>query len=117
MTKPLNETNVLVVGGGTGIGLGIAQAFDREGARVAISGRRQEKLDEGIKGSKMIAKSCDASERDQVAELLEWFGKEVGVLDIFVFSAGINVPKRTFADMDPEDFEEFADFLRGRAEE
>ena len=36
---------VLVVGGGTGIGLGIGEAFAREGARVILAGRTQASLD------------------------------------------------------------------------
>ena len=34
----------LITGGGTGLGLGIAQAFVAQGAQVVISGRREEVL-------------------------------------------------------------------------
>ena len=105
MTKPLNENNVLVVGGGSGIGLGIAQAFHREGSKVAIAGRTQSKLDAAIHDSDMLAQVCDASDRQQVADLLNWFGAAVGQIDILAYCAGVNVPKRSFSDMVPEDFD------------
>ncbi len=40
----LTGKKVLVTGGGSGIGLGIALALVREGCRVAIAGRSEEKL-------------------------------------------------------------------------
>ena len=106
MTKPINQSNVLVVGGGSGIGLGIAKAFDLEGATVAIAGRTESKLVDAIAGTSMLARVCDASDREQVAGLLDWFGQEVGQIDILAFCAGVNVPKRSFSDMVPEDFDE-----------
>ena len=38
----------LITGGGTGIGLEIARAYVREGARVYITGRREAKLREAV---------------------------------------------------------------------
>ena len=42
----LSGKTAVVTGGGTGIGLGVARAFAAEGCRVAIAGRREEKLRE-----------------------------------------------------------------------
>ena len=41
----LTGQNALVVGGGSGMGEAIALALAAEGAKVAVAGRRQEKLD------------------------------------------------------------------------
>ncbi|MEJ2287219.1 MAG: SDR family NAD(P)-dependent oxidoreductase, partial [Deinococcales bacterium] len=40
----LSDNTVLITGGATGIGLHMAEAFVREGSRVLICGRREEKL-------------------------------------------------------------------------
>src|SRR5690606_24659188 len=45
MTK-FNDQVVLVTGGGAGIGLSAASKFAKEGARVVITGRRREALEE-----------------------------------------------------------------------
>ena len=52
--QPNSRTNLtdvsglvaVVTGGGTGLGLIVARALEANGARVFITGRRQEKLDE-----------------------------------------------------------------------
>lgn len=109
----LKEKVVLVVGGGTGIGLGIGKAFAEEGSRVVLSGRRQEPLQAAKAlpkvGSTFRTKTCDASDRTQVSELISWTTAQLGPVDILVFSAGINTPRRAFADVVPEDFDQILD--------
>lgn len=107
--ESLNNKVVLVVGGGTGIGLGIGVAFAREGSRVVLAGRTAATLQAATQlpdvGSSLLTKTCDATERTQVAGLVDWVKKEAGPIDILVYSAGTNVAKRTFADVDPDDFD------------
>ena len=45
----LNGKAALITGGNSGIGLATAQAFVREGARVAITGRNQDTLDQAAR--------------------------------------------------------------------
>jgi len=101
MSEQPEYRNVLVVGGGTGIGLGIARAFEKAGYQVAVAGRREEVLEAAVAGTGMRAHRCDVVDREQIATLLAWFEKVVGQVDILVFSAGINIPRRTWEDFDP----------------
>jgi NAD(P)-dependent dehydrogenase (short-subunit alcohol dehydrogenase family) len=96
---------VLVVGGGGGIGLGIAEALASEGCRVAVAGRSEESLRMATRDSRSQGRLCDVTDRKQVTELFTWFGKELGSLDILVNSAGINVGNRMMANVDPADFD------------
>jgi len=44
MSRPLQEQNAFVTGGGSGIGLACARAFARDGANVLIMGRDEQRL-------------------------------------------------------------------------
>ena len=101
---------VLVTGGGSGIGLGIALALAREGCRVAITGRDEPKLQRAAARfsgkSAILYRACDVGDRADVARLFAWLDQQgLAPLDILVTSAGVNTPKRQFAELDPEDWD------------
>ena len=50
MTGKLTDKIAVVIGGSSGIGLGIAKRFAQEGAHVFIAGRREVQLDEAVAG-------------------------------------------------------------------
>lgn len=96
MAQRFNGSVVWITGGGTGIGLAMAEAFGAEGASVAISGRRQDRLDAAVAkleaaGVTAMAAACDVTDEasviDAVASVVERFGK----LDVCVANAGFSV--------------------------
>jgi NADP-dependent 3-hydroxy acid dehydrogenase YdfG len=102
----LNGKTALITGGATGIGLAIAESFSREGCRVAIAGRRENKLQAAAQGWQGAAAPLlhvvDVADRASVAALFRWANEQLGRIDILVNSAGVNFPRRTMADMAPE---------------
>jgi NAD(P)-dependent dehydrogenase (short-subunit alcohol dehydrogenase family) len=81
----------LITGGNSGIGLATARAFIREGARVAITGRNQQTLDQATRdlGSKVLALRADITDVSANEQAIRAAGEIFGRLDILVASAGI----------------------------
>lgn len=101
------EENILVIGGGTGMGKAVAIKLSQEGFNVAISGRREEKLRETVDKSELKIKShtVDVVDRISVAQLFTWFEKNIGKLDILINAAGINTANRTIENLDPNQWD------------
>jgi len=86
----------LVTGGSEGLGKGIAEAFAREGARVAINGRNQEKLvhavDEvrastGASAATVIGVAGDIGDSTEVAAMFAQVLAAFGTLDVLINNA------------------------------
>jgi NAD(P)-dependent dehydrogenase (short-subunit alcohol dehydrogenase family) len=105
----LQGRKVLVTGGGSGIGLGIAKALAAEGCQLVICGRREPILrqaSESIPGpSPTMWRVCDVADRPAVRTMFEELAAEGFEPDILVLSAGANIARRTMADIDPDDFD------------
>lgn len=92
MTRLAGQT-ALITGGGTGIGRAIALAFAREGARVAVAGRRMETLQsvvseiEKLRG-KGVAIACDVSKAKDANAAARQAAAHFGALNILVNNAG-----------------------------
>lgn len=86
----LGGNTLLITGGATGIGFGLAQRFLRAGSQVVICGRREDALKAAQKELPGIHTiSCDlASERDRGA-LYERVTREFPRLNVLVNNAGI----------------------------
>ena len=100
---------VAVIGGGTGIGSGIARGLAEAGCRVVVGGRRQEPLEslaKSIGGEfPVLCHSVDVADAASVETFFGYVRDEVGEVDILVNSAGVNIQNRTMAAMKPEDWD------------
>jgi NAD(P)-dependent dehydrogenase (short-subunit alcohol dehydrogenase family) len=81
----------VITGGNSGIGKATAQLFAQQGARVAITGRRQDMLDAAVAeiGSGVVGIQGDSADIAQHARLVREVGQRFGGLDIFVANAGV----------------------------
>ncbi|HLZ49942.1 MAG TPA: SDR family oxidoreductase [Candidatus Acidoferrum sp.] len=84
----------LITGGGTGIGRAIALAFAREGAKLAVAGRRKEKLNETIRemekqGGEGLAIVCDVAKAKDAAHAVRETVKNFSRLNVLVNNAGV----------------------------
>lgn len=81
---------IIIVGASSGIGKEIAGLYARTNAKVALIGRREEKLKDIAQSDPetYIYKVCDVSDTEQTAECLTTLATELGGIDVMVLSAG-----------------------------
>lgn len=105
----LRQERILITGGGTGLGKGMAQRFLELGAVVYICGRRQQVLDETVSElgriapAKIRSVSCDVRDVARVEEMLARIWQD-SPLDIVVNNAAGNFLART-EELSPGAFE------------
>ncbi|MHC4077844.1 MAG: SDR family NAD(P)-dependent oxidoreductase [Planctomycetota bacterium] len=91
--KLLLGKRCVVTGGGSGIGRSIALCLAGAGARVAITGRREERLQETAALSvDVFAQTMDVTDRDAVDAGFERIREELGGIDVLVNNAGVGGP-------------------------
>jgi NAD(P)-dependent dehydrogenase (short-subunit alcohol dehydrogenase family) len=105
----LQGKRILITGGGTGLGKGMAQRFLELGATVYICGRRKEVLAETetelgrATNGAIHSRPCDVRHAQAVDEMIETIWKD-GPLDILVNNAAGNFLART-EELSPRAFE------------
>lgn len=85
----------LITGASKGIGFGIAEIFSAAGAKVVISSRKQESLDEmasllNSKGYEATGIACNVGNREELPILVEKTAEKYGGIDILVNNAATN---------------------------
>lgn len=90
MSKPLTDKIALVTGGSTGIGLASAQELAAQGAKVYITGRRQQELDAAVAliGTSAKGIRADVSRLEDLDKVYAQIAEESGRLDILFANAG-----------------------------
>ncbi|MGB3616774.1 MAG: glucose 1-dehydrogenase [Catalinimonas sp.] len=87
----LQNTTAVITGGSAGIGLATAEEFIREGARVVITGRNREALDQAVaqlgeRASGLVADQANLADLTHLAEALR---EQVGTIDCLFLNAGV----------------------------
>jgi short-subunit dehydrogenase len=87
---------VWITGASSGIGLEMALQFAGQGAHVAVSGRRKERLEDLVKeienlGQKALAVPCDVAIEQEVDRAVQYIISHFERLDIAVANAGFGV--------------------------
>jgi gluconate 5-dehydrogenase len=89
----LKGKTALVTGGSRGLGLQMAEALGEMGARLALTARKKDELDEAVShlkksGIDATAYICDMGKAEAIAPVVEEILKNFGNVDILVNNAG-----------------------------
>jgi NAD(P)-dependent dehydrogenase (short-subunit alcohol dehydrogenase family) len=101
----LDDKVALITGAGTGIGAAIAGRFVTDGARLCITGRRQEALDKVIRSlpaGAVVACAGDVTRLEDATRMVKAALAFTGKLDVLVNNAAIDPGGKTVVDLDPE---------------
>ncbi len=87
----------VITGASKGIGLATAQAFLKEGARVAICARTQQGLDEALAEltprEMVFAKTADATDPESIAAFAQAVSERFGPIHCWVNNVGASIPR------------------------
>lgn len=106
----LNNKNIVITGGGSGLGYAMARKFISEGAKVIITGRNEEKLSNAVndlgegKCQYIVADVCEVSNCNEFlnkAKLL--LG---GTIDCLVCNAGISLHENIYKNVTIDGFDQ-----------
>lgn len=109
MNKLKNKVAV-ITGGNSGIGFGIAEAFNTEGAAGAIIGRNQETLNSAASklGDNFIALNADVTNLADLERAFKQTAEKFGKIDVVVANAGAGTTG-TVADVSEADYNKTMD--------
>lgn len=106
MMKDLETKIAVVTGGGSGIGLAIAEKFVQRNMRTIIAGRDEAKLNAAKQklGNLCEAMVIDLNELSSIPKFVQCVMDRYGSVDVLVNNAGINM-KKDFTAVSDHDFQ------------
>lgn len=109
MSRLIDKVAV-ITGGNSGIGLGIAQEFKKEGAKGAIVGRNQDTLNSAVAelGADFIAINADVTNVSDLERVFKETSEKFGKVDVVVANAGAGTVG-TVASLGEADFDKTID--------
>lgn len=114
MENEISDWTVWITGAGSGIGAAMARAFARENCVTVLTGRRVEPLETlageiRAAGGRALVHAADVLDREGLARIAREIAEETGRLDVLCNNAGLNVPRRNWADIDWESWDAVID--------
>lgn len=102
--KSFKDKTVVITGGATGIGFGLAKRFGAEGARIVIGEPRQNRLDEAILalealGIRAAALAMDVTDPSSVEALADFAWSTFGGAHVLINNAGIPSSRMPIVDV------------------
>ncbi len=101
---PLEYSNALIVGVGSGLSASLARLFTKRGMKVALAARSLDSLAPLAKEIGGKAFTCDASNREQVTKLFSDVEAANGAPDVVVYNASYRT-RGPFVELDPAEVE------------
>lgn len=108
--------NILITGGGDGLGFYIAKKCVEEGAKVLLVGRKEEKLKAAVEklGEKASYMQFDVQKVEEMKPFIDEAYKKLGTIDCLVNNAGISLHEKEMKKVEIEGFDsQFNTNLRG----
>lgn len=113
-SNKLEGKNIIVTGGGRGLGFAMAKKFVAEGANVLIAGRNEETLKKSATVIGCQYLPLDIQEIESFGTFIEQADHMLGGVNCLVNNAGISLHERTFFDVTSESFDaQFNTNLKG----
>lgn len=104
-SEHLKGKNIIVTGGGRGLGYAMAKKFVSEGANVLIAGRNVEILKKTSEELRCQFLALDIQDIKSFDSFVEQADKMLGGVNCLVNNAGISLHEKSFFDVTPEGFD------------
>lgn len=110
----LNKKNIIITGGGRGLGYAMAKKFVAEGANVLISGRNESVLRDSAKEIGCQYLTLDVNDTNSFPSFISHAEELLGEIDCLVNNAGISLHENSFLEVSPKQFDsQFDTNLKG----